>query len=254
MGKGVILVLAEGDMQGCRRPLKQLDEICVFYPLDSEITRYLLATADLVIIDCQLLVDQGLQLLRFTKQQRPGTPVIFITAATSEDTVIQALKGGAREYFKKPIESAALINSVENILRLKRETNWTHIPLMLTEKKETLGILKIDGMLPERLLRAINFIEFNLSNHLCLEDIARQACLSKFHFCRLFKQHLKISPKQFILNLRICRATNLIRCTNLSITSVATKSGFSDLSDFYRQFKKINGMPPSDFRNTIPPR
>lgn len=248
MGRGLVLILADEEGPVYSSALEKLEESCLSYPLAGEATPYLMAAADLAIIDCHLQVGQGLQLLQVIKQQRPGTPVVFITAASSEETVLQALRSGAREYFKKPVDHAELLNSVATILSLKRNANWTHLPSALINSKGAPGRQLPCGELPERLLRAIYFIDRHLSSRLSLKDIAQEACLSKYHFSRLFKHYLGLTPIQFILNLRLCRAMDLIRGTDLAITAVAERTGFNDLSDFYRQFKKMNGMAPSVFR------
>lgn|GEM_PF-1262383 len=253
MRRGLVLILADRGGQVYGGALKKFNESYVLYPLEGADTLYVLTAADLAIIDCDSLVDQGLRLLRRIKRRFPSMPVIFITAASSEEVILQALKAGVREYFRKPVDVAELLESVATILSLKRDTPWTHIPLSTMKNERETEIHSLNDELPERLLRVIQFIEINLPNHLCLDKIAQQACLSKFHFSRLFKQHLGVSPIQFIRNLRIYRATDLLRSTNLAIATVAEQTGFNDLSDFYRRFKKVHGMPPSDFRKSLSP-
>jgi AraC-like DNA-binding protein len=201
---------------------------------------------DLAIIDCGAAVDVGLSLLQELKNSRPEVPVFFITEASSESVVMQAFKLGARDYFIKPFDPIELSNTIARILHFKglqpasspRDANET--PQMF---------LLADGV-PERLLRATGYIDDNLSTHLSLELIAQQACLSKYHFCRLFKRYVGISPLQYCLYRRIEHAQKLLAIPSQSITITAFRSGFNDVTEFIRQFKKIAGITPGLYRQS----
>jgi AraC family transcriptional regulator len=72
--------------------------------------------------------------------------------------------------------------------------------------------------------------------------------LSKFHFDRLFKSALGVSPSRYHINLRINLARRLLRETKLSVVNVALKVGYTDPSHFARLFRRENGLSPSDYR------
>jgi len=74
--------------------------------------------------------------------------------------------------------------------------------------------------------------------------------MSRFHFCRVFKRHLKQSPISYLIGLRIERARNLLKTTDLSMSEVAALVGFNDISNFSRMFKELNGVSPSRFRRS----
>jgi AraC family transcriptional regulator len=103
-------------------------------------------------------------------------------------------------------------------------------------------------ILPARMVRqAMEFIESNLGSNLSLRDIAGCVGLSQFHFARLFKQTIGISPYQFVLNRRIERARQLLIQGELTITAIAMEVGFSDQSHLTRQFKRHCGTTPKAF-------
>ncbi len=62
-------------------------------------------------------------------------------------------------------------------------------------------------------------------------------CMSKFHFCRIFKKYVGITPMQYAINMRLKKAMTLLQRKDLSISTVAMKAGFRDLSEFNKQFK-----------------
>lgn len=202
--------------------------------------------ADLAIIDCGGNADDGLCLLREIKRDRPDLPIIFVTETSSEEVVLRAFRSGAREYFKRPLDLADFQKAVKKILMFKRD-----IPGTVASLSENLPAgLDASIYIPERLLRAISYIEQNLPNPLYLDDIARQACLSKYHFCRMFKKHVGVTPIRFMLSRRIDRAKRLLRRPEFTISSVAIRTGFCDQSEFNKQFKRITGITPSAYRKS----
>ena len=75
--------------------------------------------------------------------------------------------------------------------------------------------------------------------------------MSESHFTRVFKNTTGMPPLQFMLNLRIDRAKELLDFTDMSIGEIAEASGFNDQNYFARTFKKITGMTPSQYRNAF---
>ena len=106
------------------------------------------------------------------------------------------------------------------------------------------------GDLTDNLCRSIDFIQKNLAKPIYLEELAGAACLSKYHFCRLFRQRLGVRPMKFIALVRICEAETLLLRTNLTVSAVARRVGFNGLDDFSRQFKGIVGMTPTAFKGS----
>ncbi len=246
---GTVFVFAEQRTQGGYRTLPVSGEEMRIFPL-IETTAVSAGDADLAIIDCGGNADGGLNLLREIKRRRPNLPIIFVTETSSEEVVLRAFKWGAREYFKHPIDLADFQKAVKNILRFKRDVSGKGLSLLSGGEGGCPEGLHLSPEVPERLRRAVGYIEQNLPNPLYLDDIARQACLSKFHFCRMFKKHIGITPIQFMLNRRIDRAKLLLRRPEFTISSVAIRTGFCDLSEFNKQFKKATGITPSVYRKS----
>jgi AraC family transcriptional regulator len=199
--------------------------------------------ADLALIDCGADAAAGLAMLREIKLGRPDVPIILITRASSEDVVLNAYKNGAREFFREPFDHLEFRETVERILHFKRNEGGDK---NLPSYKPALPL-----RVPERLRRAVGYMEKNLTAALPLEKIAEAACLSKFHFCRQFKKHFGKTPIQFMLDLRIHHAGALLRDTRLSIGTVATRTGFRDLSSFHKQFKRVYRCTPSVYRKSV---
>lgn len=97
--------------------------------------------------------------------------------------------------------------------------------------------------LPEILLNSINYISKNLANQITMKDISSHTHVSVATLERAFKQHLGITPSKYILNRRLSLAEYMLR-NGTSVTDTAMKCGFSDVSSFIQNFKKIFGMTP----------
>jgi AraC family transcriptional regulator len=108
----------------------------------------------------------------------------------------------------------------------------------------------------ERTNAAIDYIVRNLDGDLKLEDVARVACFSPFHFHRVFRSILGETLNQFVKRQRLERALFLMsHAPHRSLTEISLDCGFSSSSDFSRRFKDRFGVPPSaldlqHFRNS----
>ncbi|HEV7903205.1 MAG TPA: helix-turn-helix domain-containing protein [Pyrinomonadaceae bacterium] len=81
-----------------------------------------------------------------------------------------------------------------------------------------------------------------------LAGLAAQVGLSKFHFQRLFKSALGVSPSRYQINLRMNAARRLLRETKRSVVDVALEVGYADPSHFAQLFRRETGLSPSDYR------
>lgn len=95
--------------------------------------------------------------------------------------------------------------------------------------------------------RALEFMERHIGDDVCLDDIARAACVSRSHFARLFRVSMGDSPMGHLLRMRIERAKTLLARNDQSICSIALSLGFFDQSHFSRTFRRLAGVSPSEF-------
>ena len=207
---------------------------------------------DILILDSGVAAEKGLKLLRRIKESSSAVPVIFLTDASSEEVAIAAFKAGAREYFKKPVSVQALQETIIELLRLRRGTAETRSSLQVPQTQGVVDTdLALHTHLPEKLLRTVRYLNDNLAAEIYLEKLAQEAGMSKYHFCRVFKQHLGMRPMQFLATRRIERAKLLLEKPGITVTSVAIRVGFNDISDFTRQFKKLTGVTPTTFKRSL---
>jgi AraC-like DNA-binding protein len=99
-----------------------------------------------------------------------------------------------------------------------------------------------------RVSRGRDFIESSWSENITLEEIARAACLSPYHFHRVFLEAFGERPHEYLVRRRLERAAEMLRGSDLPVTDVCLEAGFESPGTFSTLFKRRYGMPPSRWR------
>ena len=81
-----------------------------------------------------------------------------------------------------------------------------------------------------------------------LAAISKEACLSRYHFLRLFRDTFDTTPHQYLIQRRIEKAKELLRWNELSVTDVCFEVGFQSLGSFSALFRRCVGTPPVTYR------
>lgn len=99
-----------------------------------------------------------------------------------------------------------------------------------------------------RAVAAALWIDERSHQEIDLESTAAETGLSAFHFLRLFRQVLGVTPHQYLLRSRLRHAARLLAEPDLPVTEIALEVGFADLSNFVRTFHRAAGLSPRRFR------
>ena len=103
---------------------------------------------------------------------------------------------------------------------------------------------------PGRLDRVRDFIETNLGDDLTIEALAKEACLSPFHFARAFKAATGLAPHRYLTNRRLEKARFWIVEGQFSLAEIAFRCGFSSQASFTTWFKRLVGATPGEYRTS----
>lgn len=103
----------------------------------------------------------------------------------------------------------------------------------------------------QRLIRARRFMDECYHQPLDLDQISSEACLSPFHFLRLFRKAFNTTPHQYLTQRRIERAKELLSSSGLTVTDVCFEVGFESLGSFSSLFHKRVGHPPITYRAIV---
>ena len=106
----------------------------------------------------------------------------------------------------------------------------------------------VGGLSPTVLRRAIERLRSDNDTDVSLGALALEAGLSRFHFCRAFKESTGLSPHAWLRQHRLERAMNMLRDTDASVASVAVALGYASQTAFAAAFRKLTGETPSDWR------
>lgn len=102
----------------------------------------------------------------------------------------------------------------------------------------------------QRMLDSIEYMESNLDNDLFIEDIATIACMSKFHFQRMFNMLTGYTVSEYIRNRRITVAAQELINSRSKVIDVAMKYGYESPESFTKAFRRIHGISPSVARKS----
>lgn len=176
-------------------------------------------------------------------QNSSGAPE-FLEKTYSTDTVIQ-------HSVSELIASDLAIEETEQ----KLENLLTHvIRQQLNIRKEILSIRKSKPAtrleIYKRLHWSLDLIHEHFDSDLTVEQLAKEACLSSFHFKRLFSELFNISPYQYLINKRLEKACSFLQ-DGLKVSDVCLRVGWKDPSSFTRLFKKRFSTTPEQFRSKV---
>ena len=99
-----------------------------------------------------------------------------------------------------------------------------------------------------RVTEALRRIEADADQQLSLAGLARTAATSPYHFLRIFRQVVGMTPHQYVLRTRLHRAAVRLRRSDDAVSAIAFGAGFNDLSTFNRRFRRLMGVSPTVYR------
>lgn len=113
-----------------------------------------------------------------------------------------------------------------------------------------------NGLSTERLKRVVDYIDGNLIKSLTLDEIAKIAALSPFHFSRAFRKSTGMTPVRYVWSRRVEKAKDYLKKDYAQLAPIAYACGFSSQSHFSTLFKRATGLTPAQYRaqHTTPKR
>jgi len=215
---------------------------------------------DIIITDLMMPEMDGLELARRIKEEVTTShiPVVVLTAKSDLDTQVEALKRGADDFITKPFSSTYLRARIENILRQRKKLQELFLsslddyhrpkngkPVDITPSEPL--IESYDDRLMKNLMEVM---EENIDNSaLTVDELVSKMGIGRSVFFKKLKSLTGLAPVEFIREVRVKRAAQLIESGEYTISQVTYMVGCNDPRYFSRIFKQRFGMTPTEYRD-----
>ncbi|MBR1808726.1 MAG: response regulator [Paludibacteraceae bacterium] len=206
---------------------------------------------DIVITDLMMPNMDGLELTNHIKSEEPTShiPVILLTAKEAIESRLEAMYCGADDYITKPFSAQYLKARVNNILKQRQRLRDSYRSNLLTLQASPLTKEKT----PDEvfLAKLLDFMEKNMDNNeLVVEDMVSDMAMGRTVFFNKLKNLTGLSPVEFIREVRIKRAAQLLETGAYNVTEVTYMVGMNDSRYFSKCFKAVYGMTPTEYKKT----
>ncbi len=170
-----------------------------------------------------------------SKTKHPSIPVVMITNSNSAMLAVWALRARVWDYVVKPCSVEDLQLRFGSLVRSGLPAN--DISFLLETSRNSKVVLK-----------SRRYVESNLDQKIRVSDVASFCGMSRSHFSRKFRQECGKSFSEFVSQVRIGRAMDLLSDTSATIKAVSFEVGYQDPSYFGRMFRRYTGMCPSEYQ------
>jgi DNA-binding response OmpR family regulator len=199
---------------------------------------------DLVIAQSALPDPDGIELCRRIRclERSSLTPVILLSAQYSEADHVRALEAGADDYISMPFSTTLLLARIHNLLESRRR--------LLERFFQQFTPLDVAIASPDNqfVVRVREIVQQHLSDSLFnAEDLARHLALSRRQLFRKFKGLTGQTPHDFLRSMRLQRAAQLLKRSEMTVMQITFAVGFDDLKHFRSVFRQHFGVLPSQF-------
>jgi DNA-binding response OmpR family regulator len=201
---------------------------------------------DLILSDMMMPQMDGFTLCtKIREDQRTShIPFILLTARTTIESKLEGLELGADEYMTKPFNIKEIKVRMKNLLEQRKNLRKS-FSREVTIQPKNISVTSVD----ERFLnQALQIVEDHLSDEqFSVERFAEEIGMSRKNLLRKIKAMTDQSVNEFIRNFRLNRAAQLLEAKAGSVSEVAYKVGFNNLSYFSKCFKEVFGQLPNEY-------
>ncbi len=202
---------------------------------------------DLIISDLMMPRMDGNALCKKLKtdERTSHIPIILLTAKASRESKIEGLETGADDYLTKPFDAQELRVRVRNLIAQRRQLRERYTRELILKPSE-IAVTPLDEKFLHRVKAAV---EKHLGEEeFSVEDLAREAGMSRVQLHRKLKALTNQAASDFILSMRLQRAADLLKQNAGTIAEIAYMTGFNTPNYFAKCFRKQFGCTPSEWR------
>ena len=231
---------------------------------------------DIIISDVMMPEKDGIEMTRELRADMTTShiPIILLTAKTTIESKLEGLEYGADDYITKPFSATYLQARVENLLVQRKKLqsfyrdSLMHINISASQEipVSTTDMMAVEErqteqktVVPEMssndrkfMDKLVELMEKNMDNgELVVDDLVRELAVSRSVFFKKLKTLTGLAPIEFIKEMRIKRAAQLIETGEFNMTQISYMVGINDPRYFSKCFKSQVGMTPTEYREKV---
>ncbi len=206
----------------------------------SAINQAKLYQPDIIIMDINLPIVNGLDAISMIREQNPNITFIVISGYDEFEYCQEALRLKVKDYILKPVKYEELGKVIDHI-RMEQFHVVVDNKTAVTEE-----IKNEDSKI---IFRFIAYIQEHLVEDINLQKLSLEFHMNPAYISQLFKNETGINYHSYLTRLRVNKSKTLLTTTDKSISEIATAVGFSDYRVFTKMFKNYTGMTPSQYKN-----
>ena len=195
----------------------------------------------MLMTDIRMPNMDGLTMIAALRSEFPDLQITVLTAFRDFEYAQTALNLGVCRYLLKPSKMDELDEAIHTMIAR----------LDALPKAETPEAAEPAGPAGNYIVRqALDYMRAHCAERLSLGDVAEQVYVSQWHLSKLINKHTNQSFLDILNNMRIEKARQLLAGSGRRIHEVAEQCGYTDLGHFSRNFKKLTGLTPGEFRDS----
>ena len=203
---------------------------------------------DILVSDVIMPVMDGIELCEKIRKNPniSSLPIILLTARGLDQDRIEGMEAGADAYMTKPFNMNVLKTTAENLIKARERLKVSFSDPRVDESDiREVDIKTPDDRLLDRIVRVVN--EHLGDSGLTVEQVAAEVGISRVHLHRKLKELTGQTSRDFIRNLRLKKAAEMLSGKKYAIAELADAVGFQSASSFTTAFKDLFGVSPTEY-------
>ena len=203
---------------------------------------------DILLTDIRMPNMDGLSMIAALRSEFPRLQIAVLTAFRDFEYAQTALNLGVCRYLLKPSKLDELYEAIRTMT-----ARLDALPPPVAEDAEPEDDPAAAGSGAGNFIvhQALDYRRAHCDGHLSLSDVADHVYVSQWHLSKLINRHAGQSFFDLLSRMRVDRAKTLLTDSSLRIHDVAERSGFSDVAHFSKSFKRLTGMTPGEYRDSL---
>lgn len=219
---------------------------------------------DFIVSDIMMPNMDGVELLQALRREKTTChiPIVLLTAKTTIETKLEGLQYGADDYITKPFSVSYFRARIANLLQQRKDLQRIYrenlVPAAQPGTSNTVAVVDYQPQTVtiashdhEMMKKIMTLIENNMDNtEFSVEEMGQYVGMSRSVFFKKLKSLTGLSPLEFVRDIKMKRAAQLLDTGELMVKEVASQIGITDTRYFAKCFKAKYGMIPQEYKST----